>query len=185
MHRFAVLPCLLVLACSGGEPVKTAAAAPPGSSTERNVSQNTEKSGGDAPSKMNAKTSVISATPNAASVPRSGGVPGPVDPPWFRLELFAGSTLTSSGRTPRDDQGLFATQMLFTLADGTTRDACLDTLRKALADAVPTMTQEEGADGRATLHGSNADYQVTLICGTAKGKPTAYVSYRWRKPPPQ
>jgi hypothetical protein len=113
-----------------------------------------------------------------------GGVPGPVDPSWFRLELFPGATLTNSGRTPADAKGLFSTQMLFTLADGTSQAACLDTLGTALKDVVPELAREEGKDGRVTLRGSNADYQVIAICGDAKGKPSAYVSYRWLRPPP-
>lgn len=111
-------------------------------------------------------------------------MPGPNDPPWFRLELFPGATLTTSGRTPPNEQGLYATQMLFALAPGTTTQACLETLTTALEPTIPSLAREEGKDGRVTLRGSNADYEVTMICGEAKGKMSAYVAYRWLKAPP-
>jgi hypothetical protein len=39
---------------------------------------------------------------------------------------------------------------------------------------------EKGADGRLTLRGETERYRVTLVCGEAKGVPTAYVGYEWK-----
>lgn len=112
-------------------------------------------------------------------------MPGPVDPPWLRRDMFPGATVKTAGRTMPDEAGLFSTQMLFALADGTTVDACLTTMTAALAGAMPELAREEGKDGRVTLKGRTADYSVVAICGEAKGKPTAYISYQWLTAPAQ
>ncbi len=179
MLRTMTLPLCLLLACNGNAAPQTAASPQSAGSsvTDKSVVQPTAKSAGDAPAK--------SPTLAAGVAPHSGAVPGPIDPPWFRLDLFPGATLTSSGRTQKDAQGLFSTQMLLTLPDGTTRDKCVDTLREALAPTLPTLEQKQDPkDGRVNLTGSNADYSVTLLCGEAKGKMSAYLSYRWLRPPP-
>ncbi len=119
----------------------------------------------------------------AAGGTHTGAVPGPSDPAWFKLDIFPGATVTSSGRTQKDDQGLYATQMLLSLPAGTTREACVDALSKAASPAVPNLQQTE-KDGRINLTGGNDDYAVTMLCGEGKGKMSAYVSYRWLRPPP-
>ena len=119
----------------------------------------------------------------AAGGTHTGPVPGPSDPAWFKLDIFPGATVTSSGRTQKDDQGLYATQMLLSLPAGTTREACVDALSKAASPAVPNLQQTE-KDGRINLTGGNDDYAVTMLCGEGKGKMSAYLSYRWLRPPP-
>lgn len=180
MLRPIMLPLCLLLACSGNEPAVPAASpqSAGGPATDKTVGQPTAKSPGEAPP----------TTPPQTLVAGTGGqpfgaVPGPVDPPWFRVDLFPGATMTSSGRTQRDEQGLFSTQMLLTLADGTTRDTCVDTLRTALASAIPALDSVEGKGGRMTLTGKTDDYEVTAICGEGKGKMSAYISYRWLRAP--
>jgi hypothetical protein len=111
-------------------------------------------------------------------------VPGAIDPAWLRVDLFPGATVASSGRTARDAAGLFSTQMLLALPEGVTRDACIETLTQAVASAVPSLERKDGENGRVTLTGSNADYAVTLICGEAKSKMSAYLSYRRLRPLP-
>jgi hypothetical protein len=178
----SLVASLVVLACNAeAGRAAGAGAAPP--ATDKSVSQTTEKSlqSVAAPAKEAPKIS-LAAEPGAAARVR-GNVPGPIDPPWFRADLFAGATMTSSGRTPPDDQGLFSTQMLFALPAGTTREACLETLAGTLSAVVPAPVREEGKDGRVTLRGSNADYEVTTICGEARGTMSAYVAYRWIKAP--
>lgn len=113
----------------------------------------------------------------------TGPVPGPSDPAWFSLDVFPGATITSSGRTQKDEQGLYSTQMLLSLPAGTTRDACVDTLQKAASPSVPNL-QQTPKDDRISLAGSNDDYTVTMLCGEGKGKMSAYLSYRWLRPPP-
>jgi len=113
----------------------------------------------------------------------AGPVPGPIDPTWLRSDLFPGATVSSAGRTARDGAGLFSTQLLLTLPDGTTRDKCIETVTAAVAGAVAALERKEAADGRVTLTGSNDDYAATLVCGEAKGKMSAYLSYRWLRAP--
>lgn len=178
MTRLAVYLGVFGISCGGGEPVKPAnAPVSAASPTDKSVSQNTEKSGGDA-----SRTLVA---PSKSGPGKSGGpVPGPVDPPWLRRDMFPGATVKTAGRTAPNDAGLFSTQMLFELAAGTTVDACLTTMKAALAAAVPELAREEGKDGRVTLKGQTADYSLVAICGEAKGKPTAYISYEWLTAPP-
>jgi len=110
-------------------------------------------------------------------------VPGPIDPPWLRADLFPGATVASSGRTARDSAGLFSTQLLLALPEGTSRDTCIETVTAAVGSAVPALERKGGPDGRVTLTGSNDDYAATLVCGEAKGKMSAYLSYRWLRAP--
>jgi len=168
-----MFPLCLLLACSGTETAGSpqSAAAP---ETERKVVQTASNSLGETPTRP---------TLVAGQTPHTGPVPGPIDPPWFKPELFPGATITSSGRTQKDEQGLFSTQMLLALPAGTTRDACVDTLKAAVATAVPTLDTQSGKDDRVTLTGSNANYHVTMLCGEAKGKMSAYISYRWLSSP--
>ena len=162
----------LLLACSGNETAGSpqSAGTP---ATEKKVGQNTSKSPDEPPT----------ATLTAGQAPHTGPVPGPTDPPWFKPDLFPGATISSSGRTQKDEQGLFSTQMLLALPAGITREACVDTLQTALAVSVPTLEQKTGKDDRVTLTGSNTDYHVTMLCGEAKGTMSAYISYRWLRPP--
>ncbi len=168
-----MFPLCLLFACSATE-----TAAPPQSAaapaTDKKVIQTTSKSPGETP-----------ALPTLASgkTPHTGPVPGPIDPPWFKPALIPGATITSSGRTQMDEQGLFSTQMLLALPDGTTRDACVDALKAAVTTSIPTLETQPGKDDRVTLTGSNADYHVTMLCGEAKGKMSAYLSYRWLRSP--
>lgn len=183
-YAVALACSALTLACSGNDSAASAAspqsAAAPAASAASGAADKAagqpEKTA-DAP----AKPPTLTATPGAENL---GSVPGPVDPKWFRVDLFPGAALVSSGRTARDEAGLFATQMLLALPDGTTREGCVSTLTQALSGVVPQLDLQHGKDGRVTLTGSNDDYAVTLLCGEAKGKLNAYISYRWSRPPP-
>ena len=100
------------------------------------------------------------------------------DPPWFSPAIFAGATVTKKGRSPADDQGRFTAQILFSLPDGATLADCTDPIAKATPSVVPQLEREE-LGGRVTLKGTAKEYDVLAICGEAKGKMTAFVSYRW------
>ncbi len=189
MIRLATLPLCLLLACGGNE-VTSPSTAPrspaPAPVTDQPVSEPTEKT----PAKASKSLTLVAPTSgtNGASGPAepasAGPVPGAIDPAWLRVDLFPGATVASSGRTARDAAGLFSTQMLLALPEGVTRDACIETLTQAVASAVPSLERKDGENGRVTLTGSNADYAVTLICGEAKGKMSAYLSYRRLRPLP-
>lgn len=182
MLRPLALPlCLLLLACSGNEtPVPVVSPQSAGTAaTDKSVAQPTIKS----PTELAAPEPTRPQPVLSTGGPHTGPVPGPSDPAWFKLDIFPGATVTSSGRSQKDEQGLHSTQMLFSLPTGTTREACVDALHKAASSAVPNLQQTE-KDGRVTLSGSNDDYSVTMLCGEAKGQMSAYLSYRWLRPPP-
>jgi hypothetical protein len=137
--------------------------------------------------------SVKSTTPTAvegAELPPAGpqlanNRPNPVvpDPPWFSPAIFPKATVTKKGRSPADDQGRFTSQILFQLPDGATIADCTDPLARAVEGVVTELGREE-KDGRVTLRGPAGDYEVLFICGEAKGKMTAFVSYHWTKSQP-
>lgn len=187
MIRLATLPLCLLLACGGNEVTSPSTPRPPAPApvTDQPVSGTTEKTPARASKTL---TLAPGSGTNGASGPgepaSAGAVPGPIDPAWLRVDLFPGATVASSGRTARDAEGLFSTQMLLALPEGVTRDACVETLTQAVASAVPSLERKDGENGRVTLTGGNADYAVTLICGEAKGKMSAYLSYRRLRPPP-
>lgn len=147
------------------------------------MSQDTKKSAGDASRNSSPEPKELT-TSKPGTRNAAGLVPGPVDPPWLRLDLFPGATVKTTGRSAPDAAGLFSTQILYELAEGTTVEACVSTVKTAVADAVPELSREEGKDGRITLKGKTANYAMVAVCGVARGKPTAYVSYEWLTAPP-
>lgn len=172
-------PCLF--ACSGNDsPVPAASPQSAGTpATDKSVGQPTTKSPAEAPTADPDTTQARLAVGGT----HTGPVPGPSDPPWFNLDILPGATVTSSGRTQKDEQGLYSTQMLLSLPAGTTREACVDALHKAVSPSVPNL-QQTPKDDRISLGGGNDDYTVTMLCGEGKGKMSAYLSYRWLRPPP-
>lgn len=134
--------------------------------------------------------SVKSATPEAVTPPAPAGPqlannkPSPAipDPAWFSPAIYPTATVTKKGRSPADDQGRFTAQILFQLPDGASLADCTDPLARAVEGVVANLDREQGADGRVTLRGQAADYDVVFICGEVKGKMTAFVSYRWTTP---
>jgi hypothetical protein len=133
--------------------------------------------------------------PKPADGPAAGGKarfavkeagPGPDlnlrDPSWFKATIFEGATLVKQGRSPADDDGLFASQITLQLADGTTVEACVEHLSEVVGADVPNLAVKDEGD-RTSINGTTDHYSVTLLCGEAKGKMTAYVSYRWTSLP--
>jgi hypothetical protein len=114
----------------------------------------------------------------------AGNAPHPSlrDPAWFRPTIFAGATVLKEGRAPADEAGLFASQITLQLADGTDIDACVEELMAAVGADVPGLAVEDQGD-RRSIKGATEHYQVTLLCGEAKGHMTAYVSYTWTSLP--
>lgn len=113
----------------------------------------------------------------------NGRAPAVADPPWFNAELFPGSSVTKTGRSPADDQGRFSSQMLFTLPEGAAIADCTEPLARAVEPVAPKLTRED-KDGRVTLRGdATGGYEVIFVCGEVKGRMTAFVSYRWTQPP--
>ncbi|HGG57820.1 MAG TPA: hypothetical protein ENK31_08505 [Nannocystis exedens] len=119
----------------------------------------------------------ISAPPVAGSGPQLR------DPSWFRPTLFAGATVLSKGRAAADENGLFSSQITLQLSEGTTIDACVMQLIDAVQGDVPELKTVDKGD-RRSITGSNSMYSVVMLCGEAKGRMTAYISYTWTSPPP-
>jgi len=119
----------------------------------------------------------------AATQPTSASndVPGDRfrDPPWFREDIVAGAKLVKRSRTERDQQGLFTTQLLLEPPAGTSVDACVQQLEAAVRPHVSELARTQEPDGRVTLRGSTDRYQVTLVCGEAKGIMKAFVGLQW------
>lgn len=181
MSRSALFPLCILLASCGGENN------PPIAANSIATNNGAPASAGAGPAEPPKPVVLTTRTPSSepVAVPNPAGpVRGPSDPEWLRADLFPGATVTSSGRTAPDSAGLFATQVLMSLPEAVTRDACVETLTNAVAKVVPSLERKDGPEDRVTLTGDNEDYAVTLVCGSAKGKMSAYLSYRWLRPPP-
>jgi len=107
-----------------------------------------------------------------------------IDPTWFRKELFANATSTKVSRSQRNEQGLFSSQILFDLPAGTTAEQCAQTLMDQVGKEVSNLAKSDDpkSPGRLQIRGSTDRYNVTMMCGDAKGTMRAYVSFEWTKP---
>ena len=175
LYRLALL--LPVLACGPGAPAP-ARPAPVASAAASGAA--------DAAEPVPSAVAAAAVRPNAPSTeglvlraPTKSARPAgarPGDPPWFREDLFAGATLVKRGHTSPDAEGKISAQITLRLADGTTREECLRTVRAAVQDEVASLHELAAAD-RTTLTGEAERYTVTLICGEARGAMTAYLSW--------
>ncbi len=118
------------------------------------------------------------APPAAPSGPKALGA-HLADPGWFRKTIFGdeGKVLDTK-RSEADDQGRFSSLIRFELTDKTV-DACADHLEQLVKKDVPNVERKTQPDGRVQLAGSTDKYKLTFLCGDAKGKTIAYVSYQW------
>lgn len=91
--------------------------------------------------------------------------------------------MKKKGRSPADDQGRFASHILFALPADAKLSDCVDPLTAALGRVVAEVKRED-KDGRVTLTGQAPDHDVTVVCGEVEGTVTAFVSYRWTQSPP-
>ena len=101
------------------------------------------------------------------------------DPPWYRKTLFPDATVTSTARSEANEQGLFQSHIVFELKQGTTMEQCAEHLEKSVGETVPNLSREQQPDGRLKIAGSTDRYNVTLLCGEAKGTMRAYVAFEW------
>lgn len=100
------------------------------------------------------------------------------DPPWFRKTMFPDATSVDFNRSGADNNGLFSSQLLFDLKEGTTAEDCAKVVEEKVSGSVKDLTREE-ADGRITIKGDTDRFKLIMICGAAKGVMKAYVSYQW------
>lgn len=100
------------------------------------------------------------------------------DPRWFRMTMFGdkGKTLDTK-RSEADEQGRFTSMIRFELTDMDVA-GCADHLEKTVKEDISSLERKD-TDGRIQLDGKNDRFSVTFVCGEAKGKTIAYVSYAW------
>lgn len=102
------------------------------------------------------------------------------DPPWYRKTIFSAEqgSLVSESRSEADEQGRFKSHMVFELTSMTTAE-CGEHLSAAVKETVGVLEPAEKPGPRLELGGSTDRYNVTFICGEAKGKMRAYVAFEW------
>jgi hypothetical protein len=101
-----------------------------------------------------------------------------VDPPWFRKDLLEGAEVVSTSRSEVDENGFFASHILFALPEGTTTEQCADMVTAQVEPTVPGLQRELELE-RIKITGATDRYRVILMCGEAKGVMRAYVSLEW------
>lgn len=102
-----------------------------------------------------------------------------IDPPWFRRDMLPDAKAIKVSRSEANDQGLFSSQILLELPEGTTAEQCADRLTEKVSTTVPNLERKVQSDGRIMIAGSTDRYRVTLMCGDAKGVMRAFVSFEW------
>lgn len=103
------------------------------------------------------------------------------DPPWFRENMFGDEgTKVGFARSEANEAGLFKSHLIFELPEGTDLQKCSSMVQEKLAKFT-TLTPEEQPNDRMQLKGSTERYEVTAVCGEAKGKMRAYVAYEWTR----
>ncbi len=144
-----------------------------------------------------AKAPAQAAAPPADAAPPEASEPGAVavaeeagdalgsrfrDPPWFRKTMFGDdATSVNTARSEANEAGLFKSHIVFELPAGTTAEACAQQATDAVAKFVTGLERTEESGGRLKLTGSSDRYNVTMMCGEAKGTMRAYVAYEWTK----
>ena len=101
------------------------------------------------------------------------------DPPWYRKNLFPDATVTSTARSEANEAGLFQSHIVFELGSGATKESCAEHLQKTVGESVANLKREDQPDGRIKIAGATDRYEVTLLCGEAKGAIRAYVAFEW------
>ena len=118
------------------------------------------------------------------SMPKAAGLrPKLRDPSWFKPTIFADAKVLSQGRAAADENGLFSSQITLQLGEGVDEDTCVRHLLDSVGADVPGLKVEDKGD-RRSITGATSTYSVVLLCGEAKGRMTAYISYTWTAPPP-
>jgi hypothetical protein len=145
-----------------------------GQSATAPASTATEKAAGKAAGEAAPASTIPAVAPAAVDLGQDRR-----DPPWFRPDAIAGTTVFRSSRTEADEQGRFSSQLILDFPAGTTVDACADQLRELVQPHVPDLAPTVSADGRVTLRGKTPAYGVTLLCGAVSDKVRAYVGYAW------
>ncbi len=103
------------------------------------------------------------------------------DPAWYTPEIIAHTKIIQNGRSEAREDGTFSSALVLQLEVGMTPDKCLQELvGKVEGPELAFGEPEKGDDGRLTARSETERYRVTLVCGEAKGTPTAFVGYEWK-----
>lgn len=110
--------------------------------------------------------------------PAGEGAPGPA-PTWFSPDAFEHTAILrqdlAGSRVPT---GQVSAMIVLELPATTTPEQCVEQFRAKIAETVKdppissTMPQ-----GHLSLRGKGDNYEYTVVCGMAKGKPTMFLSY--------
>ncbi len=180
--RVLALAAPLALAgCSGKE--RTDAAPTPAAPARGEADA---KAGSGAPSGAAAKAPQPEPRLSAAGGRALGPSTALRDPPWFHPQAIPGATVQKTGRSEADAEGRYASQILLELPEGTDVEGCVAAVEKAVEPHVPDLAKVDkpaAGPGRVTLEGRTEHYEATIVCGEAKGKVRAFLSYRWTKLP--
>jgi len=104
------------------------------------------------------------------------------DPAWFTDHMFGDKgKKVSFARSEANEAGLFQSHVIFELEEGISAEDCASTLTEQLKSVVELKRTEGQPDDRLQLEGSAERYDVTIVCGEAKGTMRAYVAYEWTR----
>lgn len=113
--------------------------------------------------------------------PSGDAVPGPA-PAWFSADAFEHTAIIrqdlAGARVPT---GQTSAMIVLELPAATTPEQCIEQFRLEIAKTVkdppnpPIMSTMP--EGHLSLRGKGDNYEYTIVCGMAKGKPTMFLSY--------
>lgn len=110
--------------------------------------------------------------------PPSEGAPVPA-PAWFSPDAFEHAAIVRQDLAgTRVPTGQTSAMIVLELPAATTPEQCIEQFKTKIAETVKdppiasTMPQ-----GHLSLRGKGDNYEYTVVCGMAKGKPTMFLSY--------
>jgi hypothetical protein len=118
------------------------------------------------------------ADPEGSSSEPSDAAPGPA-PSWFSPDAFEHVAIIRQDLTgTRVPSGQASAMIVLELPAATTPEQCVEHFRAKLAETVPAPpTASTMPQGHLSLRGKGDNYEYTVVCGIAKGKPTMFLSY--------
>jgi hypothetical protein len=107
--------------------------------------------------------------------------PERAEPSWYSVDLIPHTKVVQNGRSETRADGTFSSAMVLQLEPEMTAEKCVGHLTEKIGASGASFGEvERGDDGRLTVRAELDAYRVTIVCGAAKGVPTAYVGYEWK-----
>ena len=99
-------------------------------------------------------------------------------PAWYTADVVENLGVIQQQKTVEEADGSYMAFMLFEMKAEHTPETCLDLFRAKIAGdvelgATAAVPQQ---DGQLQFSGETATYTVSVVCGEAKGKQTAFLS---------